>query len=83
LQYRTYGCETWVVDDGEKKKLEGFEIWCWRNMERMNWIERKTNELVLSTVGEKRTLKVRAWCWKMVGHALRNPSEIPSEITGT
>lgn len=47
-------------------------------MERISWIERKTNEEVLSTVGEKGTLvgaiKVRRW--KMAGHTLRHPEEL-------
>jgi len=31
-------------NDAEKKKLEAFEMWCLRRMERISWIERKTNE---------------------------------------
>jgi len=44
-------------------------------MERISWIERKTNEEVLRTVGEKRTLidTFKARRWKMVEHALRHP----------
>lgn len=74
----TYGCETWVINDTEKKKLEAFEMWCWRRMERISWIERKTNEEVLRTVGEKRTLieAIRERRWKMVGHAMRHPEEL-------
>ncbi|KAL4132882.1 hypothetical protein QTP88_009959 [Uroleucon formosanum] len=78
----TYGCETWVINDTEKKQLEAFEMWCWRRMERISWIERKTNEEVLRTVGEKRTLidAIRGRRWKMVGHALRHPEELHNII---
>lgn len=37
----TYGCETWVVNDAEKKNLEALGMWRWRRMERISWMERK------------------------------------------
>ena len=82
MSVATYGCETWVINDTEKKKLEAFEMWCWRRMERISWIERKTNEEVLRTVGEKRTLidAIRGRRWKMVGHALRHLEELHNII---
>jgi len=68
----TYGCETWMKNDTEKKKLEAFEMWCWMHMERISWIERKTNEEVLKTVKERRTFMdlIRVRHWKMVEHTL-------------
>lgn len=78
----TYGYETWLINDAEKKKLEAFEMWRWRRMERISWMERKTNEQVLSTVGEKRTLidAIRARRWKMFGLALRHLEELHNPI---
>ncbi|XP_025413749.1 uncharacterized protein LOC112685915 [Sipha flava] len=77
----TYGCETRVINDTEKKKIEAFKMWCWMRTERISWIERKTNE-VLRTVGEKRTLidAIRGRCWKMVGHALRHLEKLHNVI---
>ncbi|KAF0767756.1 Reverse transcriptase domain-containing protein [Aphis craccivora] len=71
----TYGCETWVINNTEKKKLEAFEMCCWRRMKRISWIERKTNEEVHKTVGKKCTLidVIRERRWKIVGHAMRHP----------
>ncbi|KAL4092401.1 hypothetical protein QTP88_026904 [Uroleucon formosanum] len=34
-----YGCETWVLNKAEQRTLESFEMWCWRKMLRVNWIE--------------------------------------------
>jgi hypothetical protein len=76
----TYGCETWVINDTEKKKLVAFEIWCWRRMEKISWIEWKTNEEVFRTVGEKRIDTIRERRWKMVGHTLRHPEELHNII---
>ncbi|VVC45927.1 Hypothetical protein CINCED_3A006856 [Cinara cedri] len=57
-------------------------MWCWRRMEKISWIERITNEEVLRTVEEKRTLidVIRERRWKMVGHAMRHPEELHNII---
>jgi len=76
----TYGCETWIINDTEKKKLEAFEMCTWRHTERISWIKKKTNEV--RTVKEKRTFMdaIRARRWKMVGHALRHSEEMHNII---
>jgi len=38
-----YGCETWTIKEGEKKKFAAFEMWCWRCMLRIPWTARHTN----------------------------------------
>jgi hypothetical protein len=69
-----YGSETWTLGKKEKDKLEAFEMWCWRKMNRIRWIDRKTNEEVLREIGEKRQLmkqiKLRKGRW--IGHILRH-----------
>lgn len=56
--------ETWVINDIEKKTLEIFEMQCWRHMDKISWIEGKTNEEVLGIIKEKRTFMnlIRARC---------------------
>jgi hypothetical protein len=41
------GAETWKVRAADQKYLESFEIWCWRRMEKISWIDHVTNEEVL------------------------------------
>lgn len=49
----THGCETRVMNDTEKRRLEVFELWCWMCMEKISRVKRRTN--VFKTVKEKRT----------------------------
>lgn len=67
-----YGGETWTISATEKRKLEAFEMWCYRKMLRIKWIDRITNEAVLNRIKEKKilwhTIKVRRA--KMIGHLL-------------
>jgi hypothetical protein len=68
-----YGCETWTLRKDEINRLNAFEMWIWRRMERISWRDHVTNEAVLDTVGEKRCLvesirnRKKGW----IGHVVR------------
>jgi hypothetical protein len=47
-----YGAETWKLRAADQKYLGSFEMWCWRRMEKINWIDHVTNEEVLLRVNE-------------------------------
>jgi hypothetical protein len=68
-----YGCETWTLRDAECKRLDAFEMWVWRRMEKVSYKDRVTNEEVLKNVGESRCLldKIRSRKRNWVGHVLR------------
>ena len=71
-----YGSETWTMRTEDIRKLEAFEMWLRRRMERISWTQHKTNEEVLKIVGEERmiikTIRKRQKSW--IGHVLReNP----------
>jgi hypothetical protein len=68
-----YGCETWTLRKMEIDKLEAFEMWLWRSMERVSWRDRVKNEDVLKMAEEKRGL-IRNICERKknwIGHVLR------------
>ncbi|KAJ4441534.1 hypothetical protein ANN_11390 [Periplaneta americana] len=68
-----YEAETWTLRRSEEKRIEAFEMWIWRRMERVKWTERITNEAVLERVGEERMMlkliRKRKRIW--LGHWLR------------
>jgi hypothetical protein len=49
-----YGAETWALWKVDQKYKEGFEMWCWRRMEKISWTNRVRNEEVLHGVNEDR-----------------------------
>ena len=51
-----YGAETWTLRAADQKYLESFEMWCWRKMEKISWIEHVRNEEVLLRVNEQRNI---------------------------
>src|SRR5688572_535289 len=46
-----YGCETWTMTKNLKKKINACEMWIWRKMLRISWMEKKTNEGVRMEIG--------------------------------
>ena len=79
-----YGSETWTLKQAERNRLEAFEMWCWRNMEKISWRTHTTNEDVLKLVGEKRTIldvilqRKKKW----IGHILRGESLVKDVLEG-
>ena len=79
-----YGAETWTLRKSDQKRLEAFEMWVWRRMEKVSWVERKSNDEVLARVGERKTvlniIRKRKINW--LGHWLRRNCILRDVIEG-
>ncbi|XP_070334149.1 iron-sulfur cluster transfer protein NUBPL isoform X2 [Odocoileus virginianus] len=42
-----YGCESWIVKKAERRKIDAFELWCWRRLLRVPWTARRSNQSIL------------------------------------
>ena len=42
-----YGCESWTVKKAERRRIDAFEMWCWRRLLRVPWTARKSNQSIL------------------------------------
>ena len=42
-----YGCESWTVKKAEHRRIDAFELWCWRRLLRVPWTERRSNQSIL------------------------------------
>ena len=42
-----YGCESWTVKKAERLRIDAFELWCWRRLERVPWTARRSNQSIL------------------------------------
>ena len=45
-----YGCESWTVKKGECRRIEAFELWCWRRLLRVPWTARRSNQSILKEI---------------------------------
>ena len=49
-----YGCESWTVKKAEHRRIDAFELWCWRRLLRVPWTARRSNQSILK--------KISPWC---------------------
>ena len=45
-----YGCESWIVKKGECRKIDAFELWCWRRLLRVPWTAKRSNQSILKEI---------------------------------
>ena len=46
----TYGCESWTIKLAECRRIDAFELWCWRRLLRVPWTVRKSNQSILKEI---------------------------------
>ena len=45
-----YGCESWTVKKAERRRIDAFELWCWRRLLRVPWTARRSNQFILKEI---------------------------------
>ena len=52
-----YGCESWTVKKAECRRIDAFELWCWRRLLRVPWTARRSNQSILQEIGPRCSLE--------------------------
>ena len=68
-----YGCESWTVKKAECRRIDAFELWCWRRLLRVRWTARRSRQSILKEISpgislEGMMLKLKLQCF---GHLMR------------
>ena len=45
-----YGCESWTVKKAERRRIDAFDLWCWRRLLRVSWTARRSNQSILKEI---------------------------------
>ena len=45
-----YGCEIWTIKKAERRRIDAFELWCWRRLLRVPWTARRSNQSILKEI---------------------------------
>ena len=77
-----YGCESWMVKKAEHRRIDAFELWCWRRLLRVPWTARKSNQSVLKEISpgcslEGLMLKLKLQCF---GHLMRRVDSLEKTL---
>ena len=52
-----YGCESWTVKKVKYRKIDAFELWCWRRLLRVPWTTRRSNQCILKEISPEYSLE--------------------------
>ena len=52
-----YGCESWTVKKAEDRKIDAFELWCWRRLLRVLWTAKRSNQSILKEINSEYSLE--------------------------
>ena len=52
-----YGCESWTVKKAERRRIDAFELWCWRRLLRVPWTARRSNQYILKEISPECSLE--------------------------
>ena len=52
-----YGCESWTVRKAECRRIDAFELWCWRKLLRVPWTARRSNQSILKEISPEYSLE--------------------------
>ena len=58
-----YGCEIWTVKKAECRRIDAFELWCWRRLLRVLWAARRSNQSILKKTSPGCSLERLCWSW--------------------
>ena len=78
----TYGCESWTVKKAEHRRIDAFELWCWRRLLRVPWTARRSNESILKEINPGCSLEGLMLKLKLqyLGHLMRRADSLEKTL---
>ena len=77
-----YGCESWTVKKAERRRIDAFELWCWRRLLWVPWTARRSNQSILKEISpgislERMMLKLKL---QYFGHLMRRVDSLEKTL---
>ena len=82
VMYGMYGCESWTVKKAEHRRIDAFQVWCWRSLLRVPWTAGRSNQSILREISpgcslEEMMLKLKL---EYFGHLLRRVDSLEKTL---
>ena len=77
-----YGCESWTVKKAEHRRIDAFELWCWRRLLRVPWTARRSNQSILKEISPEYSLEGLMLKLKLqhFGHLMRRADSLEKTL---
>ena len=77
-----YGCESWTIKKAEHRRIDAFELWCWRRLLRVPWTARRSNQSILKEMSPEYSLEGLMLNLKLqyFGHLMRRTDSLEETL---
>ena len=77
-----YGCESWTVNKAERRRIDAFELWCWRRLLRVPWTARRSSQSILKEINPRCSLEGLMLKLKLqyFGHLMRRVDSLEKTL---
>ena len=79
-----YGCESWTVKKAECRRIDAFELWCWRRLLRVPWTARRSNQSILKEISISPGISLEGMMLKLklqyFGHLMRRVDSLEKTL---
>ena len=75
----TYGCESWTIKKAEHRRIDAFELWCWRRLLRVPWTARRSNQSILKEISPEYSLEELMQKLQYFGHLMQRADSLDKD----
>ena len=75
-----YGCESWTIKKAECRRIDAFELWCWRRLLRVLWTVRRSNQSILKEISAEYSLEGLMLKLQYFGHLMQSPDSLENTL---
>ena len=77
-----YGCESWTINKAEHRRIDAFELWCWRIISRVPWTARRYNQSIVKKISPEYSLEGLILMLKLqyFGHLMRRTNSLEETL---
>ena len=75
-----YECESWTVKKAERRRIDAFELWCWRRLLRVPWTARRSNQSILKEINPEYSLEGLMLKLQYFGHLMRTDNSLEKTL---
>ena len=75
-----YGCESWTITKAEHRRIDAFELWCWRRLLRVPWTARRSKQSILKEISSEYSLEGLMLKLQYFGHLMQRMDSLEKTL---
>ena len=75
-----YGCENWTIKKTEHRRIDVFELWCWRSLLRVPWTSRRSNQSIIKEISPEYSLEGLLLKLQYFGHLMQRADSLKKTL---